>query len=130
MTFFQAVSSVLGKYATFHGRAPRSELWWFTLFGVLAPWIAGLLDLVLFHGVYFVQHGETQALSPLYSLAQLALLIPSFAVGARRFHDMNRTGWWQLLIFTGIGAFVVLVWFMFKGTEGPNRFGPDPLGQF
>ena len=59
MTFSQAVASALGKYATFQGRASRSEYWWFVLFGVAVPWISGVADILLFNGVYFIQHGDT-----------------------------------------------------------------------
>jgi uncharacterized membrane protein YhaH (DUF805 family) len=45
----------------------------------------------------------------------------------RRLHDIDRTGWWVLLALTLIGAILLIVWACFKGTDGPNRFGPDPL---
>ena len=130
MTFLQAVSSTLGKYATFQGRAPRSEFWWFTLFTILVQWVSSIVDVLIFGTFSFMHYGDVQAFTPINSLANLALLIPSIALSARRFHDMNRTGWWQLLIFTGIGALVIFFWFMFKGTEGPNRFGPDTLARY
>jgi uncharacterized membrane protein YhaH (DUF805 family) len=38
---------------------------------------------------------------------------------------MDRTAWWLLLLLTGIGAIVLLIWFCFRGTVGPNRYGPD-----
>jgi uncharacterized membrane protein YhaH (DUF805 family) len=44
-------------------------------------------------------------------------------VGARRLHDTNHSGWWQLLILTGIGGLVLLVWWCQKGTPSHNRFG-------
>ena len=53
----------------------------------------------------------------------------SFALAFKRFHDRDRKGWWVLIILIPIiGAlwlFVVLGFL--KGTEGANRFGPDPL---
>jgi uncharacterized membrane protein YhaH (DUF805 family) len=61
-------------------------------------------------------------------VVSLALLLPSIAVAIRRLHDLDRTGWWLLLAFTGIGAIVLLVWDCMKGTTGSNRFGADPLG--
>lgn len=119
MNFKQAVSSGLGKYATLQGRAPRSEYWWFFLFGILAPCVAGLLDYLLF--------GYAYGVSSFYTLVQLGLLIPSITVGVRRFHDLGRSGWWMLIMLTGIGVLVTIIWFIFRGTEGPNRYGPDPL---
>lgn len=88
---------------------------------------AGVLDTALFGAFSLMTFGEINAFTPISTLVGLALLLPSLAVGVRRFHDMNRTGWWLLLAFTGIGTIIVFFWFMVKGTVGPNRFGPDPL---
>lgn len=121
MNFTQAITTGFQKYATFHGRAARSEYWFWVLFTVLGSWAAGFVDYALFG------YSLADGLSPIGSIFQLAVLVPSLAVGARRLHDMDHTGWWQLIALTGIGAFVLLVWFCFRGTDGPNRFGPDPL---
>ena len=84
----------------------------------------------------------------------LALLIPSLAVGARRLHDIDKTGWWQALLYpiavigpiisiiflvvglvlvgvilliVTVGAVILFVyWFTKPGDKGPNRFGEDP----
>ncbi|MDR6951769.1 uncharacterized membrane protein YhaH (DUF805 family) [Ancylobacter sp. 3268] len=130
MGFTQAISSVLGKYATFEGRAPRSEYWWWALFTILLNWVLGLADLALFGAFSFIATGDVHMFTPLTTLVGVLLILPSIAVGARRFHDMDRTGWWLLIGLTGIGAVVIFFWFMFKGTEGPNRFGPDPLARY
>lgn len=130
MNFKQAVTSVFKNYATFSGRAPRSEYWWWVLFTVLLYWVAGLLDGILFADFALMHYEQTRLFTPISSLVGLAMWLPSIAVGVRRFHDMDRTGWWLLLIISGIGAFIVTVWFMFRGTPGPNRFGPDPFGRF
>ena len=60
----------------------------------------------------------------LIDVYQLAIFLPSIAVATRRLHDINRSGWWQLIVFTGIGAFVLLYWMVKKGDSGSNRFGP------
>ena len=130
MGFTQAISSVLGKYATFQGRAPRSEYWWWALFTILLNWVLGLVDLALFGAFSFIATGDVHMFTPLTTLVGVLLILPSIAVGARRFHDMDRTGWWLLIGLTGIGAVVIFFWFMFKGTEGPNRFGPDTLARY
>ncbi len=57
----------------------------------------------------------------------LAMLLPNLAVGARRLHDTDRSGFWQLLLLTLVGIFVLIVWWCFKGTSGANQYGPDPL---
>lgn len=119
MNFQQAIASGFHNYVTFSGRAARSEYWYWTLFAVLVSAATGVLDSALF------PHAEVP---PLNSLASLALFLPGIAVAVRRFHDLDRTGWWILIALTGIGAIVIMIWFCFRGTPGPNRFGPDPLG--
>ena len=118
MGFTEAVSSVLGKYATFTGRACRSEYWYWVLFAIIVAIVAGVLDMVLFSSMGF---------NPIGTIASLALLIPGIAVAVRRLHDIDRTGWWLLLVFTVIGDILLIVWFCMKGTTGSNRYGPDPI---
>ena len=133
MNFGQAVSSVLSNYATFSGRAPRSEYWWWVLFTVVLNWVTAFLDTMLF-GTFALVHlgdatyaGAGTMFTPISTIVGLALIIPSLALSVRRFHDMDRTGWWLLIALTGIGTLVIFFWFMVKGTIGPNRFGADPL---
>lgn len=57
----------------------------------------------------------------------IVLLLPSIAIGARRLHDIDRAAWWLLLYLTGVCVILLVVWFCFPGTPGPNRFGPDPF---
>jgi uncharacterized membrane protein YhaH (DUF805 family) len=144
------------KYATFSGRARRAEYWWFYLFTLIVSFVSSIV------------------FAPLYIIFSLAVIIPSLAVGVRRLHDTNRSGWWLLApiaimiptygaaIFMGVGGalggiagsgaaagagfggavivlvigglaalvlgIMLLVWFCSRGTDGPNRYGPDPLG--
>ncbi len=102
----------------FTGRAARSEFWYWALFSILASIAGELIDLALFTSSTF---------TPVQTLVNLALFLPGLAVSVRRLHDLDRTGWWLLLIFTVIGIIVLLVWDCMRGTVGPNRFGPDPL---
>ena len=100
--------AVLKKYAVFSGRARRSEYWIFFLFNIIAAFVLGFIGGII---------GDKGALGSIY---QLAILIPSIAVGIRRMHDTNHSGWWILL---------PIVNFIFAVTEGDrseNRFGPDP----
>ena len=63
----------------------------------------------------------------LSGIFRLATLIRSFALGARRLHDINRSGWWQLLWFAIlIGWIILIVWTIKQGVKGPNKYGPDP----
>ena len=136
MGFSDAIKTVLTKkYATFSGRASRSEYWWYTLFIIL---LASVLSLVMVAGMDF-NTGEFGTLAMLggglLGIFYLGILIPSIAVGVRRLHDRNMSGWWYLgfivLSFVPVVGFLaslaMLVLFCLKGTDGDNRFGPDPL---
>jgi uncharacterized membrane protein YhaH (DUF805 family) len=114
-TFGGAVRTCFGKYATFAGRARRPEFWYFALFNFLVGTAASIADSVLF---------GMDGASPLNGLYSLAVLAPSLAVGARRLHDTDRSGWWQLLFLVPVlGWIVLIVFWCQRGTEGPNRFG-------
>ena len=114
MNFGEAIKSGFGNYVTFSGRAARSEFWYWTLFSVLANLVGGIIDGALGTNLIGV-------------VIALALLLPGIAVWVRRLHDLDRTGWWVLIWFTGIGIFLLLFWNCMKGTTGSNRFGADPL---
>lgn len=118
-TFMGAVKTCFAKYATFSGRARRPEFWWFALFTFIGSMITGFIDVSIFG-----TQSESGILSPIFSLA---MLIPSLAVGVRRLHDTDRAGWWYFLILVPlIGFIVLLVFFVSRGTEGPNQYGPEP----
>jgi uncharacterized membrane protein YhaH (DUF805 family) len=102
MNFSQAISTCLSRYATFSGRASRPEFWWFFLFQILVSVAASMV-------------GDTIA-----ALASLALLLPALAVGTRRLHDIGKSGWWQLLMLTGVGLFVLIYWWVQPTAEGSN----------
>jgi len=114
MNFPDAVKSGFENYVNFEGRATRSEYWWWTLFYYIVYFAAIGIDVAL--GLGFVG-----------MLVSLALLGPSIAVTCRRLHDVGRSGWWQLLVLTIIGIFVLLYWYVKKGDEDENRFGPAKI---
>lgn len=115
MNFQTAISTCLSKYATFSGRAPRSEFWWFYLFTALVDIIMAVID------------GATDMGGALVALGHLGLLLPSLAVGARRLHDIDRSGWWQLILFIPLVGWIILLYWLTRPTQpGPNRFGDEP----
>lgn len=123
MSFTAAVRSVLSKYIVFGGRARRSEYWWFFLFSLLVGIVASILDTAT--GTDFEDAFTSGGLFSL--IANLALLLPSLAVGVRRLHDTDRSGWWILIgLIPLLGLIVLLVFFVQDGTPGSNRFGPSP----
>jgi uncharacterized membrane protein YhaH (DUF805 family) len=117
MNFVEAIKSGFSNYVTFSGRAVRSEYWFWVLFTVIGSIVAMIIDAA-------VLGYSPGAASPIAGIFDLVTFLPSLAVGARRLHDTDRTAWWLLLGLTGIGAILLIVWFCFKGTPGPNRFGP------
>jgi uncharacterized membrane protein YhaH (DUF805 family) len=118
MDFVEAIKSGFRNYVTFKGRAPRSEYWYWTLFVVLVTLAGAIVDNALLNS-------DSGLFGPLISLA---LFLPGLAVSVRRLHDLDRSGWWLLLVLTIVGVIVLLIWACLKGTTGPNRFGADPLG--
>lgn len=125
MSFSQAIALGFSNYVRFSGRAMLSEYWFWVLFATLGMFATKLLD-----SVVFVYHSKVlpPALSPVNSplnfIFILVLLLPSLAVAVRRLHDADLTGWWLLLVFTGVGIFVLLYLQSQEGTPAPNRFGP------
>lgn len=108
-SFLAAVDSFFQKFADFGGRASRTEFGWCTLFMFVAQILAYLI------------------LSSWLAFAViLILMVPTLAVTARRLHDTNRSGWWQLLLFVPfLGAIGLCVLLLLPPAE-PNRYGPPP----
>ncbi len=118
MNFGRAISSGFLNYVNFSDRTYRSEYWYWFLFVVLGQIVTAIVDSVI--GI--------QLTTGIFSLV---VLLPGIAVGVRRLHDLDRSGWWLLLAFVPlVGTIVLIVWFCTRGTPGPNRFGPDPLAGF
>lgn len=114
------ISVIRDNYANFEGRARRAEYWNFFLFNILISFglgfVGGLLGLTI--------GAEVEILSTLYGLA---VLIPGIAVGVRRLHDTNRSGWWLLIaLIPLIGVIILIVFLATEGNSGPNQYGPDP----
>src|SRR5262245_32472664 len=108
MDFGQAITAGFQNYVTFSGRAIRSEFWFWFLFAVLVSIASGVVDLVLFSEL---------ELSPISTLVGLAIFLPGLAVAIRRLHDLDRSGWWYLLVFVPIvGWIILLIWYCTRGT--------------
>jgi len=119
MSFFEAIASVLTGYVNFRGRACRSEYWWFFLFFFLASIVIAAIEVAM---------GIDPDVGPFSTIFGLAMVLPGLAVGVRRLHDIDRSGWWLLVWFVPlVGFIIVLVWACKRGSPEANRFGPDPL---
>ena len=109
----------LRQYADFKGRSRRREYWMFTLVSFVVALVLDVLDYVL--GLMVNGFG---ILGLIYLVA---VIVPSTAVSIRRLHDINRTGWWELLVLVPIlGWLVLTVFAVIAGDQGSNRYGPDP----
>ena len=104
--FGAAVSTCLGKYFTFSGRARGSEYWYFYLFTVILTFGA---EVLLGEEVYYI--------------VSLALLFPTWTAAVRRLHDSNKSGWRLLWALTGIGVFFILYWLIIRGDDNKNYYG-------
>ena len=91
MPIVLAIKACLTKYGDFSGRATRSEYWWFFLAVLLGEAVTSLIA------------------PKVYALFALLTLLPLIAVGARRLHDTNRSGWLQLLGLVPFGIIVVII---------------------
>lgn len=99
------------NYATFAGRARRSEFWWPMLFNfILGSILAFIPILAVLFGV--------------------AVLIPNLAIVSRRLHDTGRAfGWYFIGMVPLVGCILLIIWWAQEGQPGQNRFGDNPKGQ-
>jgi uncharacterized membrane protein YhaH (DUF805 family) len=112
---------VLRQYSDFSGRARRTEFWMFTLFNVVVAVVLALIDTYLIGPELAGGYGLAGIIYAVITL------VPSLAVGARRLHDTNRSGWWQLIaIVPIIGWIVLIVFWALDGVRGANQHGPNP----
>jgi len=127
ISFVDAVKLGFSRYADFNGRSSRAEFWWWILF----VWIGSIVGVIIDLGAGLTVSG----IGIVGSLWSLAMLLPNMAITARRLHDTNRTGWWQLGIYLGsllilpllVFGVLIFIWVLKKGDEGDNSHGPDPL---
>ena len=117
--------NVLKKYATFSGRATRSEYWYFVLIYSIIYTILMGIDLAV--GTFSKQLMENGSFLGFLSTAySLILFLPSLAVTVRRLHDINKSAWWVLLIFVPIIGFIVLVIYLCTNSKEDNKYGINP----
>ena len=83
---------LLEKYADFSGRAARPEYWWFVLAVVIVGTVVRIVESII-----GINHMILHVYGPLSALLKLATIVPTIAVGVRRLHDTDRSGWWILL---------------------------------
>ena len=136
MGFIEAVKTCFRKFATFSGRAKRSEYWWFVLFAVI---INVVLSMLAFSTMDLsAMATDPNAVMAMYTspamilnmIIGLILFIPMLAAGSRRLHDTGKSGWWQLLWLLGVipivgllGMIALIYLLVQKSQEGENKYG-------
>ena len=105
MTFTESIQTCFKKYADFSGRASKSEFWWWTLFVILIGIGAQII-------------GNIPG-----ALVSLGTLLPSLAVTSRRLHDIDRSGWWQLIGFIPLIGWGVFIYWCVQDSTVQNRYG-------
>ena len=120
MNFRVAVIKCFMLYTVFSGRAKRAEFWWFFLFSAIVGLIGSLTDSTLGTKRVF-EDGNSIGL--FQSLIQIVIFLPGLAVGSRRLHDTNKTGWWQLLwIIPIFGWIPLLIFLSFPSNDDENKY--------
>lgn len=118
VSFTQSIELFFKNYVNFSGRSSKSAFWWWFLANVVFSILATLIDTMTF-GPMTPQQG------PVATIWSFITLIPGIALGARRLHDINKSGWWQLIAFTIIGIIPLIIWFVRAGDPYENDFGED-----
>lgn len=141
--FPKAFTRFWKKYATFSGRASRSEYWWWALWAFLITVVLGIVGslIAVATGDYTASssasatgaHASFNTNSPLASgllgLWYLAILVPWIAIQVRRLHDANFRGWWVLLnLVLFFGQLAVFIFTLLPSDQRGQRFDA-PVGR-
>ena len=121
MKITESFISVFTNWKNFHGRACRSEYWYFTLSVFLIAFVLVIVEEFL--GIF----NEEIGYGPLTGLFQIITIIPTIAVISRRLQDRGISGWWQLSYITIVGIFVILILNILPAKEDENKWGRNPL---
>ena len=110
MGFMEAIKACFAKYATFDGRACRSEYWYWTLFSFIVGLFLGWIHY-------------------LGTLLSILFILPGIAVSVRRLHDIGKSGWWYLLSFIPILGWLAMIYFyVLDSQSGANQYVLNPKG--
>lgn len=127
----EAIKTCFSKYVNFKGRARRSEFWWWYLFVMVVQIIAQAIDRLLGFGSTDIETGTgtisvASSGGPISAIAMLALVLPTIAVGVRRLHDTDKSGWFYLLYLIPCVGFILMIIFNVKDSGPDNQYGPNP----
>ena len=115
MDFGTAIKTCFSKYGTFDGQASKGEFWYWFLFALICGGVATIIDI-------FIIGIPVESYGPTYWIISLVLFLPTLSVGARRLHDVGKSGWWQLIGLTGIGLIPLIIWW---ASDGGKKYRPS-----
>ena len=115
VSFVQSCILFFKNYTKFSGRSSRSAYWFWTLWTVIYALFIILLSAF---------SGDSSILY-LVKVFNLAILLPSYALAARRLHDVGKSGWWQLVAITVVGLIPLFIWFITEGDSETNKYGDN-----
>ena len=113
---------VCKQYADFSGTATRKQYWLYILFYSIIAITASCIDILL--GTDFQLFGESLGYGWLFTIASLALTIPSLAIGIRRLHDIGKGGWWFLIVLIPLVGIFWLLFLLCKKGNAANASTP------
>ena len=113
MSFMSATKSGIGKSFTFSGRSSRSEYWWWMLASILFQIICTIIAVLGNVGV--------AAIFP------ILLVLPTATMIVRRLHDLEKSGWWFLIVLIPLVGMLYLIYlFIQEGDMNENIYGTVP----
>jgi uncharacterized membrane protein YhaH (DUF805 family) len=116
MNLVKSIEKCYEKYTDFQGRASRSEFWYFALYASISG--------TLINSIYFAYfYGNPTSIWLFFLIQLFAFTIPHLAAFSRRLHDVNKSGWWYLLVFTVVGFPILIYWVCLKGNASKNKYG-------
>lgn len=134
----------LQTFTSFNGRIPRKTFWLAILVMIVISWVLQFILFAFFGaGMMSIDPNatpEAQAMAMEQAMSGMALPIiiialitlwPSLAIYTKRWHDRDKSGWWSLILLVPLigGLWMLIELGFLRGTEGPNRFGPDPIAE-
>tara|TARA_B100000686_G_scaffold147774_1_gene155162 strand:+ start:1768 stop:2166 length:399 start_codon:yes stop_codon:yes gene_type:complete len=128
MTFLDAIKNAFIKCFDFKSRSSRSEFWYFYLFTTLLGFIGIQIDRLFsleILGLQLTQNvNEVAIIGPTYIFLYFLFFVPSLSLYIRRLHDINRSGWWLLIILIPFIGIITLIFFWcLKGNQNRNGYG-------
>ena len=127
---------MMDLFFSFNGRINRAKFW----LGNVALWVVYVILMIVGGGGMMMSFdpnnpqaagGGMGVMGIIVLIVYIAMIWPALAIGVKRWHDRDKSGWWVLIALVPIigGLWYLIECGFLEGTKGPNKFGPDPLAQ-